>query len=245
MTQRKSGVASRELAAERRRRRHRQVIRNRIIFGLACLAILFLIIFGIVKLISGIAGSRYDEADASILKFNNDGTITYEELADFDEEMYSKKEFKEYTKQLIGSFNETMGAESISLDKFKVKDGKAYVRTTYESSDVYSSFTSYQVFIGPVDEAREAGYDFESIICSVVGEIKSEAIEFDSPSFFSGYNVAVVKENTRVSIPGTINYISKYSTQVIDDHTVSIMPDDGNVDATDYVYIIFTEDEQK
>ena len=98
--------------------------------------------------------------------------------------------------------------------------------------------------MGSVDEAREAGYDFSSIIVSVIGDIKGETVEFDNPGYFSGSSVAIIKENTLVSVPGTISYISDYATSIDTDGNVSITQPDGNNDATSYVYIIFTEDEK-
>lgn len=246
MTERKSGVASKQLASARRKRHQREVLRNRIIFGIICAMLLALIIFSIVKIISLFTNS-FDESDVSKLTINTDGTIIYEEITEFDEEIYSEKDFKNYIKPLIESYNETMGSESIVIDKIKFKNDTAYVRTKYDSADTYTSFTSYPLFVGQIDEAMEAGYDFASIFVKVDNGIVGETVEFSNPTFFDDLNVAIIKENTLVSVPGTIEYISNHSTNLVEDTTneVAISQKDGNNDATETVYIIYKADEEK
>ena len=104
----RQGVAARELQAERRRRRHREVMRNRIIFVTILAVLLALIIFVLVKVIGLIAGSG-KMADTSTLTFMEDGKVVFEEVTDFDTETYSKSDLKKYTKDLIDSYNDAYG----------------------------------------------------------------------------------------------------------------------------------------
>ena len=242
MTVKKRSVASKELAAARRRKRHREVIRNRIIFGIACLAILALIIFGISKLISALFGNS-SQVESSKLTFRSDGSVYFEEVTDFDEDIYSKSDLKAYVKDLIASYNETSGEYVISLDDLKVKNSEAYIATTYASYEDYASFTSYPLYFGTIEDASAAGYDFSGNFCEVTDGQKGETVDTDLLTDFAGCYVAVVGENVEVEVPGTVVLVSDTSTEVLDFDEVGIAQADGNEDATDLVYIIFSLEE--
>lgn len=237
----RQGVAARELSAARRKRRQREVMRNRIIFGVVCVAIFALLVFLIIK-VAGLAMNSGSMPETSTLTFDKSGKVVFEEVTDFDAETYSKSELKTYTNDLIESFNETYGKDAITLDKLKVSGDKAYIKTTYHDAEAYSAFTSYQTFNASFEEATEAGYDFEELFCTVADGTKATGQAVIAADTFAGYQVAVVSENVTVVVPGQINYISETSTEIVDGSTVSIKQADGNDDATDTVYIIYTAD---
>ncbi|QFJ53627.1 hypothetical protein [Pseudobutyrivibrio xylanivorans] len=237
----RQGVASRELQEARRKRRQREVMRNRIIFGTVCVALFALVVFLIVKLAGMFVGSG-TMADTSTLTVEKDGQIVFEEVADFDAETYSKADLKTYTKDLIASFNDTYGSKAITLDRFRVTADKAYIKTTYVDADAYSAFTSYQTFNGTYEEAAAAGYDFEELFCITENDTKGIGTTVDASETFPGFHVAIVNENVTVKVPGQIYYISEPSTEMVDANTVSIKQADGNEDVTDTVYILYTPD---
>ncbi|MCR5417269.1 MAG: hypothetical protein K6E79_10790 [Pseudobutyrivibrio sp.] len=237
-TRARGGVAARELSAARKKKRQREVMRNRIIFGAACLAVLLLLIFGIVKLITGIIGAN-KVADTSTLTFKEDGSVVLEEITDFDGEGYSKSDLKKYTEDIIDSFNETYGEKAITLDKVTVKGDQAYMKTTYSSAEAYSAFTSYTCYNGTVENAADAGYTFDDIFAAVVDGVKGDTVDYNSAGDFAGYNVIFVQENVNVVVPGQISYVSNNSTSIVDGNTVAISQDDGNADAADLITIIY------
>ena len=235
----RQGVASKELQEARRKRRQREVMRNRIIFGVSLIAFVALLIFIIVKLIGVIFNSQ-DAADASKLTFTADGQVVFEEVTDFDTDTYSKSEFKGYTADLIDSFNETYGDKAITLNKLKVSGGKAYVKTTYKDADCYSAFTSYKTYNASYTDAVEAGYDFAALFSQVADGQLLEASVINADEAFADSSVAVVNENITVTVPGDITYVSNADITVVDSDTVTISQADGNADATDLVYIIYS-----
>lgn len=237
------GVAASQLQAARRRKRHREVIRNRIIFGVVCLAILILVIFLIYKLVTALlSGVGSSASDTSRLTFEEDGSLTFEEVTDLDSADYDKDQLKDYVTGLIDSFNETYGSEAITLEECSVKSDQAYVKTSYDSPDTYTSFTSYVTYCDTVENAYEAGYDFTDTFDTVSDGAKGQVVETSGISDFTGMQVAIVKENVQVVVPGDIAYISDRSTELVDSHTVNISPADGNMDSADLVYIIYSTD---
>ncbi|MBR5636146.1 MAG: hypothetical protein IKW81_04350 [Pseudobutyrivibrio sp.] len=234
----RQGVASKELQEARRRRRQKEVMRNRIIFGVACVAILALLILGIVKLGGALLGSG-KAAASSTLTFEESGQVVFEEVADFDASTYSRSEFKSYTKDLIKEFNDSHGDGSIKLDRLRFKANQVYIKTTYKDADCYSAFTSYKTYNGSYEGAVSAGYDFATLFCTTEFDKKGEARTVSPEEDFSDLDVAVVSENVTVKVPGQIYYISDTSTDLVDANTVSIKQADGNDDATDLVYIVY------
>ncbi len=239
-TRAKGGVAAKELQAARRKKRHMEVIRNRIIFAAAIAVILLLIIFVISKIIGAIIGAG-QMPETSTLTFNSDGTVTFEEVVDFDTDTYSKSDLEDSTEELIESFNEAYGDEVITLDKIKVSGDTAYLKTTYADASTYASFTTYDCYCDTVENAIDTGYDFSEIFAEVTDGEKGSTVDVDYTTDFAGYNVAIVDENVNVVVPGTINYISNTSTDVISEDTAVVSQADGNTDVTDIVYIIYTE----
>ena len=231
-------AVSREQREALRRKRKRRVIRNRIIFGSVCALALALIIVIIVKLFGLIFGSS-KAAETSTLTFKDNGSVVFEEVLDFDTDTYSKSELKEYTKDLIDSFNETYGGKAITLDKLEVKGDVAYIKTTYKSTEAYEAFTSYETFASTYDGACEAGYDFGEQFRAVTEGTLGEAQVVDAASTFSDSHVVIVSENVTVVVPGTITYVSNADVEITDVGTAVISQKDGNDDATDLVYIIY------
>lgn len=248
MTQnRPAGKITAEMREERRRRRHRRVIRNRIIFGTVCFLLLLLIVFGITKLVGALLTDDYEKAEVNTLHFNSDGTITVEEIADFSEDGYSTKELKEQVNDMVEEYNTQYGDGALVVDDLTVKKSEVYFRCTYESTEAYQYFSEYGTFCGTIEEALDNGFSFSCIIVPVENGTAGSPIEFDSPYDFSDYKVAIIKENIKVTVPGTIKYISNHSTNLVEgeDNAVVISQADGNNDATEYVYIIYEEDDEK
>ncbi len=236
---RRRGVASAQLQEARRRKRYRQVMRNRIIFALVCFLLLLLIVFAIVKLLTR-GGSASSSADTSTLTFAEDGSIVFEEVTDFDSDSYDKKELQSQSEDLIASFNETYGSDAITLEQLTVKNDSAYMKTSYQDADVYTSFTSYNTYFDSVANAVEAGYDFADTFATVTDGVAGDAIETDGASEFLDYQVAIVEQNVAVTVPGQILYVSSSGARLLSEDTVSITADADNPDVTERVYIIYT-----
>lgn len=238
-TRPRQGVASRELQEARRRKRQREVMRNRMIFGAILLALLALIVVLVIKLV-GFAFNSGRAADTSTLTFTEDGQVIFEEITDFDTDTYSKSDLKSYTKDLIESYNETYGEEAITLNKLSVKGDKAYIKTTYKDAECYSAFTSYDTYNASYEQAIETGYDFKILFSSVTEGTLGEPELLDTDTVFAGAQVAVVNENITVNVPGDISYVSNANIEVIDSDSITISQSDDNEDATDLVFIIYT-----
>ena len=236
----RQGVAAKELQEARRKRRQQEVMRNRIILAVICLLVLVLVIFFLVRLI-GNAFNLGKTAEESTITFMDNGQVVFEEVTPFDTDTYSVGDLKDFANIKIDSFNDTYGEEVISLDKIKVKGDVAYIKTTYKSADIYSTFTAYETYQASYEDAVAAGYDFGALFSTVADGALTEGQVVDSATLFAGSQVVVVDENVTVVVPGTITYVSNANIEVKDTDSVSITQADGNEDATDLVYIIYKE----
>lgn len=236
---RTSGRVPMEVREARRRKRHRQVIRNRIIFGAACLAILALIITLVVRLISALVNSN-KPVETSTLTFDKDGSVVFEEIAEFDSELYSEKDLKRFVRSEIEEYNEKAADDKITLEKIKIKNDKCYIKTGYSTADIYADYTDYATYFGTIEEAYADGYTFDGKFAEVSEGIKGQLLSTDIQNDYAGCYVAVVNENCDIVVPGNIVCISDESTSVTDANSVRISQADGNPDATNTVYIIFS-----
>lgn len=237
MTTNRRPVSAQRRAAMRRKR-HRQVIRNRIIFAIACLSILGAMIFGIFKLVGVIADITHT-ASTSTLTFSPTGEITFEELTDFNQNDYSKRDLKKYSKKLVSDYN-LLHEDAVELKKIKIKDDSCYIKSTYTDCDVYSDFSSYYTYFGKVPQAVKDEINFDTEFAQVVDGQKQNAISADIATEYKDCYVAIVEENVDVIVPGDIVLVSNASTDVVSSNEVVISQSDGNNDARDCIYIIFS-----
>lgn len=240
----RQGALSQQLKEARRKKRQKQVMRNRLIFGGGCVAVLLIIILLIVKLFGFISGVG-KKAETSTITFEKDGKVVFEEVVDFDTEIYSKSDLKDYTNDMISSYNDANEDDSIKLNKVSVSDNKAYVKTTYKDVATYSGFTSYQTFNDTYESAIEAGYDFNTKYSMLNEGTKdsaptlTESQSVDTDTVFAGKRVVAVNENVTVVVPGIIEYVSDANVEAISNNTIKISPADGNNDSTSLVYIVY------
>ncbi|MBP5325681.1 MAG: hypothetical protein J6Y86_09330 [Pseudobutyrivibrio sp.] len=240
----RQGALSQQLKEARRKKRQKQVMRNRLIFVGVCAAALLIVILLIVKLFGFISGVG-KKAETSTITFDKDGKVVFEEVVDFDTETYSKSDLKDYTNDLITKYNDSHEDDDIELDKVSVSDNKAYIKTTYKNAETYSGFTSYQTFDGTYESAIEAGYDFNTRYSTVTEATEdkaptlSESQSVDTDTAFAGKRVVAVNENVTVVVPGIIEYVSDADVEVISNNTIKISPADGNNDSTSLVYIVY------
>ena len=118
---------------------------------------------------------------------------------------------------------------------------KAYVETEYPDDETYQKFTGYQIFSGSIKEARKEGYTFSDALLNVKDGIAKDGDYADNASVQAedDLKVLILRENIRVKVDGEIVYVSSASTRLESENIVKISPADGNVDASELVYIIY------
>ena len=185
----------------RRHRRHKQVIRNRIIFGFAVIIIVALIILGVVKLVTSIDTDDYVMATTSTLHLNSDDTVTYEEISDFDEEEYSVDELKDFVDEEISDYG-----KGVKLKSLKVDENVATLKMEYSSASDFKDFSGYDFYMGTVSGALAEGYEIDESLYEVSKGEDSEALniyDIDGPA-----KIIILSEKVAVKVKGKITYAS-------------------------------------
>ena len=198
------------------------------------LAVIALIVFLIVKLVSGASF-----AETTTMKIASDGSITMDEVDDFSESNYDEDELEEYTKKLVDDYNNSGNVGKVKFKKVKVKDKKAYLRMEYSDYNAYKQFTGNELFIGTVGEAKTAGYDFQDTFSSVSDGQKKDAISVEDMTSDDSKKVILVRANETIVAPNDITAISDACTTIDKKDQVSIAQPDGNMDATVLTTIMY------
>ena len=200
--------SAKNVKASKRRARNAKIVKRRIAMLIAALVVIAAIIIAVVCKVVGVFDSTADESMITIM---DDGKIVCEEVTDFSEKDYSKKELKTFIKQQIKEYTAENGANSVKLDQLKVKG----------------------------DVAAKKGFDFADAFVSVKDGVKGTSVESLDITSQKKLKVAVIKENISVTVDGEILYVSDACTTMVDKNTVAIAQPDGNEDATQLTYIIY------
>lgn len=194
--------------------------------GVVYIAISVFILVFIVFLFTS-CGTDYKNADRNTVYVLKNGKVASVDIDSLDESIYDKKELKTYVKDLIHTYNETLGKYSLKQKSFEVKDNKAILALEYASDEVYQKINGVELYTGIVKEAKEKGYKFDVTFAKIV-DGKAVTAKVDDFSDSEDYKVAIIKSNTKVVIPGKVCFVSvDHVLEVGDDYV--IITDDGQL----------------
>ena len=229
-------INSANLDARRKAIRRKKLKRRKFLLLGMLLAAIIVVVLIIVGIVSLIKGRFYDTTTLVVAK---DGTVTMDEVDDFDESNYDEDELEKYTKELVSEYNDSDMSGKVKLKKVKVKKDVAYVRMQYSDYDAYQNFTGNELFVGTVGEAIEKGYDFADTFSGVSDEEKTDAISQEDMMSDESKKVIIVRGNEHVKVLGTITAVSDSGTSIIDKDEIAITQPDGNMDATSLTIIVY------
>lgn len=234
MTEQKEQIrGTREQVMRKRQMQRKKELRRRRRILILCLVA---IVVAVVLLVSMLVRSLGKYPEETAFTLGADGSVTFDEVMEFDTNTYSKSDMKTFVKDMVASYD---GDGSVTLEHVSVSKGKAYVTTKYDSVATYEAFTGYDVFSGTIAEAMEEGYTFdltfEAVADGHIGEIVSakDAVADDERQ------VLILQENVLVNLPGDVSFITTNGINVQDADTVEIFPVNENTDAAVAAYIIY------
>lgn len=170
----------------------------------AILAVVLLIVCIVALFVLGVIGGKV--ASENSVYILEDNKILSTSIEAFDEDALDKGELKSYMRETISAYNKENGSTLVRQKSFKVKDGVAALTVQYENADVFEEFFGTELFVGTIAEAMAEGYSFDMPFASVNGKVK----EVTSDEFVSDdtYKVAIIRSNTKVTVEGTIYYVT-------------------------------------
>ena len=223
--QAKSAVDSGEYRKLKRKRRKREVLKLKlkIATGLIVAAIV-LIVFGILYA----NDVFYRKAAVSTLTVGADGAITLEEVQSVQGIPTTKADIRASVKDAIATYEKGKGAGTVKLKTVKVKNDKAYVRTTYDSAKTYSDFSGYNLYAGKAGEAKKSDYDFDTSFYPVKDGAFGDAVGGDEIEKLDTFKAVIVNESIHIRVPGTVKYVSSYGTTLEDKNETGVSRDVKN-----------------
>lgn len=138
------------------------------IIGIAVAAIVAGIILAVFAVTSSDSTTQYTESTA---EFRSDGSIVVTSVESFEEDYYDEEELRDMVDEAVDSYGS--GVKKLSLS---IENGVAILEMKYDSAEDYVGFNDTDLFIGTVEEAENAGYDFQSIMSAVSQEDTSKIL---------------------------------------------------------------------
>ncbi len=226
-----------------KRKRVSKARRRRQITVAALAALLFILVLGIAVACSKSTIEEgkiiYDVPEVSCLTINEDGTVTRDEIYDVSED-FDVEALEQFVYDEVDTYNTIHGAGSIAVNILQVYEGQAYLRLTYSSISTYADYTGYEAVIGTA-ASLNSKYAFDEVYVSVEDGVKGDYVESTEVSADAEYTLLIIRENTRIVVPGGIVYVSDYATELVDINIVDMVQPDGNEDSTVITYIFYDE----
>lgn len=123
----------------------------------------------------------------------------------FDKPYYNGDELQRFIEDELAFYNSEAGAGEITINKFEVTDKAAKVFLQYTSYIDYANFNGIEFFVGTVEEALEAGYDFDE---NFLNYAKLTKVSKDDVTEKKKSKVLITDEDIVIQVNGTIQYIS-------------------------------------
>lgn len=209
MIKRRTNKRKRSKAARQRRK---LMITGALAVVLVLVIILAIFVFG---------GCSTYESNKNTVYILENGKVVSNSVEDFDEDVYSKGDLKDYIKEVVNTYN-TENGNTVKQKSLTVKDGVATLVMEYATAEDYEDFEGTEIFVGSIAEAVEAGYTFQEDFANVAdGKVVPVNVEdfLEDPA----YQVVIIKANVDVCLKeGQICYVSATNTESVKDGVVVI-----------------------
>lgn len=182
-----------------------------------------------------------DTVEHTSLSIDKTGAITSYTVGVFDKEYYDLEELQTMGREEVAAYNtehQTGDAVPLTLEQVAElpgEDGSVMVSYRYDSAETYRNYHERALFYGTVEQAVEAGYDFDGlnqVLFDTKGD-KSIVSKDLEESGMAKKHVILLEEQTRVYCPYKVAYISE-NAEVLEDGSI----DTAGIFETEYPVII-------
>mgnify|MGYP006865379039 FL=1 len=141
---------------------------------------------------------------------NKKGVVTYTVVEDFQKDFYDLEGLQKDIEEEIKTYNQKFASEPLALKSLEEEDGTVVMQLTFTEArffeDYYDSTSAAgaTLFVGTIEEAREAGYDLEGEFLGADGSL-TDISQLPKPE---SLKVLITGEALRVSVPGEIQCVS-------------------------------------
>lgn len=172
------------------------------------------------------------QAGQSAIYIQKDGSVSYAVVEAFDKDYYDKDSLEEKIENEVQEYNSGNAAsvtDALKLDSFKVKKDKATLVfnfiTTYDFLEYvkkYNRVPAEEFYIGTIADNTKA-----AIKGDFVSPDKKKTATKAEISKMTDAEILIVKDQYKVQIDGTVQFISENCTIDEDGIITTAKPDDG------------------
>lgn len=191
-----------------------------------CIGLIILCVM--VTLLSGCGQTNVIIAEPAIVS-SRDGSITQTIVESFDKDYYDINELIDTYNSAFNEYESAHSNQMITLTDAHTENGKVFVTIKYSSYICARDFGGADVFYGIVNDAYDAGYDFDINLMNVLnGEVIGKAEMMD----IKNNHLLIVSEPGLVCTDFKILYVSP-NVEVLSEKKVRVSSDSGG-----FAYIV-------
>ncbi len=195
---------------------------------------LFLILLTGTALAAGGCAGR--EPETTTLSVDEDGVLEQAIVENVEDEDFTQDELRTYIRQDLEEYQAENGGETVTLESCRLAGGIARITLQYASAGDYAAFNQVDCFLGSLQEARTAGYGFDTGFQDPAGN----AVEQSAVLGQQEARVLILEEILDVRLPGEVLYTSS-NASVTQEGKVRVQASE-EADFTDEpVYIIYQQ----
>lgn len=162
------------------------------------------------------------------IQVHADESLTETIFDHLDQSWYQGNELQDMIARSMNEYNESHGANSITVTQYSDAGGDVKVEINYRTGEDFSEYNNALFFSGSMLEAQIQGYLFSGSFYAVEGA-KTSGQEIDSaePLSHKEYNVVVSDGTHVIQVPGEIRYVSS-NGQLENSHVASLSQEGGD-----------------
>lgn len=184
-------------------------------------------------------GTTSLESDESIVYIDKKGSVTFLDIAPFDQDYYSEEELRSEIEETVADYNEENGKDTVTVEELTVEDKTARLKLKYKSVEDYTKMIGVELYQGKVVNALADGYSFDKDFVKVKDGKTTESVEKKEVYGESNLMAVIIRANIDVKVAGEICYVSSENVEVTGKDSVSISGGGNAVETDTYTYIIY------
>ncbi len=164
-------------------------------------------------------GSAEDDFDETTITVGKKGKVSERIVETFSKDYYNVDELAAEFTRSVNEYNESIGAEEITLKDISLKDSSIYVDMNFSGPSDYEKFVGESLFVGTISDAYDEGYTMD---VTLKGVDKGDRIGKVEIMGMMDRNIVILSEHVRIRTFDDIAYVSA-NVDVINDRTARIL----------------------
>lgn len=164
-------------------------------------------------LVLGVVGcGKQDTPDIKSLTFDKNGEIIHQVVGASDQNNYQIQmaDLEEFVTGRVEEYCAENGEQKVALESAEEKNGSILLNFRYASPEDYSGFNYRKLYVGPLADAADAGYELEAV---PFVSIDGEASEIGYIEEWEKKQLIVLEtksgEEMLINLPGKTLYINQ------------------------------------